>query len=80
MTKILEEAFKDMLDEEHEQGKIDAIQTALLMVLATKGKISAEIKQEICRQKNYRGLMRLLEIAVDVPSVEVFQESALDWL
>lgn len=74
MTEELKEALKEMQNEAYEWGKIDAAQAALFSVLSTKGKITEDIKQEIRRQKNYRGLMRWLESAVDIPNVSVFEE------
>ena len=76
MTEFLE-VIKEIMKDEYERGRIDAAQAALLSVLSTKGRISEELRQEIRRQKYYRGLMRWLEIALDMPDVDAFEDQII---
>lgn len=65
--------FEELLEERQKEGKAEAKQEALLLILSEKGKLSSQLIQRIQNQRELEVLDSWMKLALKVESVQNFE-------
>lgn len=66
--------FEELLEERQKEGKAEAKQEALLLILSQKGKVSSKLKECIQNQREFEVLDCWMKLALQAESVQGFEE------
>lgn len=65
--------FEELLEERQKEGKAEAKQEALLLILSQKGKVSSELTQCIQKQRKLEILDSWMKLALQAESIQSFE-------
>ena len=66
--------FEELLEERQKEGKAEAKQEALLLILSQKGNVSSKLKECIQNQRELEVLDSWMKLALQAESVQEFEE------
>ena len=66
--------FEELLEERQKEGKAEAKQEALLLILSQKGNVSSKLKECIQNQRELEVLDSWMKLALQAESVQGFEE------
>ncbi len=66
--------FEELLEERQKEGKAEAKQEALLLILSQKGKVSSKLKECIQEQRELEVLDSWMKLALQAESMQSFEE------
>lgn len=66
--------FEELLEERQKEGKAEAKQEALLLILSQKGNVSSRLKESIQNQRELEVLDSWMKLALQAESVQGFEE------
>lgn len=66
--------FEELLEERQKEGKAEAKQEALLLIISQKGNVSSKLKECIQNQRELEVLDSWMKLALQAESVQGFEE------